>query len=81
MVLSTDGQVSFVFFLYFDVRTGEAVIGFNAGDGVRFFILPGSLTNATQEIEESGNVGIEGYYAYRVDLPEIVSPGGKDTHD
>ena len=79
VVLSSDGQMSFVFFLYFDIRSGEAGIGFNAGDGVRSFSLNGSLTAATQEVEESGNVRIDGYYAYRVDLSEIVAPGGKDV--
>ena len=79
VVLSTDGQMSFVFFLYFDIQVGEAVIGFNAGDGVRSFTLPGSLTNATQEVEEGDNTGIEGFYAYRVDLTEIVVPGGTDV--
>ena len=79
VVMATDGEKSFVFYTYFDIQWGEGTIGFNAGDGVRSFTLNGSLTPATQEVERGSNVGVEGLYAYRVDLPEIISPGGKSN--
>ena len=77
MVLATDGIKSFVLFIYGDVTWGKAGIGFNAGDGVRSYTLPGSLDKSTQEVEESSNVGVEGVYMYRVDQKEIINPGGQ----
>ena len=77
VVMATDGEKSFVFFTYFDIQWGEGTVGFDAGDGVRSFTLNGSLTAATQDIERRSNVDVEGLYAYRVDLPEIISPGGE----
>ena len=74
VVLTTDGEKSFVFFIYTNIQWGEAGIGFNAGDGVRSYTLPGSRSPAAKDIEDSSNVGVEGVYAYRVDLPEIASP-------
>ena len=73
-MLTTDGVKSFVFFIYADVQWGEGGIGFNAGDGVRFFELPGSRTPEAREVEESSNVGVEGVYAYRVDETDIIGP-------
>ena len=77
MVLATDGTKSFVLFIYGDVTWGKAGIGFDAGDGVRSYMLPGSLDESTQEVEESSNVGVEGVYMYRVDQKEIINPGGQ----
>ena len=67
VVLTTDGEKSFVFFIYTDVQWGQGGIGFNAGDGVRSYELPGSRTPEAREVEDSSNVGVEGVYAYRVD--------------
>ena len=77
MVLATDGTKSFVLFIYGDITWGKAGIGFDAGDGVRSYTLPGSLDESTQEVEESSNVGVEGVYMYRVDQKEIIDPGGR----
>ena len=67
VVLTTNGERSFTLFIYTDVQWGEGGIGFNAGDGVRFYELPGSRTPEAREVEDSSNVGVEGVYAYRVD--------------
>lgn len=75
--MATDGQTSFVLFLYNEIQWGQASIGFNAGDGTRFFSLPGVLTTATREIETQSNVGVPGLYIFRVDGPRVVSPDGK----
>ena len=77
MVLATDGTKSFVLFIYGDITWGKAGIGFDAGDGVRSYMLPGSLDESTQEVEESSNVGVEGVYMYRVDQKEVIDPGGR----
>lgn len=78
-MLATDGEKTFVFFVYIDIQWGNGSIGFNAGDGVKSFTLPGSATSAARNVETDGNTGIRGVYAYRVDLLDIVSPGGKST--
>ena len=77
--MATDGNRSFVFFTYTDIQWGEGGVGFDAGDGVRSFTLPGSLTADIQDVEDGSNVGVEGVYAYRVDLQEIVGPGGESN--
>ena len=78
-VLATDGEKSFVFFIYMDIQWGTGGIGFNAGDGVRSFSLNESVTDAARMIEDGSNVGIVGEYAFRVDLQNIISPGGESS--
>ena len=70
--------MTFVFFIYGDIQWGAgANIGFNAGDGTRFFMVPGALTNQTLNIDEGSNVGVTGVYIYRVDLCSVLGPNGK----
>jgi len=40
VVIASDGQQTFVFFIYDEIEWGFANIGFNAGDGVRSFMVP-----------------------------------------
>ena len=75
--MATDGQASFVIFIYSDIQWGIANIGFNAGDGVRFFMIPGALTSQTRNIENGSNVNIPGMYIYRVDQNTVIEPGEK----
>ena len=79
--LGSDRRVSFVVFLYGDMEWGEnAQIGFNAGDFVRSFSLPESLTADTVDIELRSNINEEGVFVFRVDskslpvLLRIVQP-------
>ena len=69
VVLMTDGETSYVCFLYEDIQWGEgASIGFNAGDGTnRSFTVPGALTNETLELANRSNIGRPGVFIYRVD--------------
>ena len=70
VVIAADQQMTFVFFIYGDIQWGDgANIGFNAGDGTRFFMDPSALTNQVLNIDEGSNVGVRGVYIYRVDLP------------
>ena len=78
-VLATDGEKSFVFFIYMDIQWGTGGIGFNAGDGVRSFSLNESVTDAARMIMDGSNVGVVGEYAFHVDLQNIVSPGGESN--
>ena len=74
VVIAADQQMTFVFFIYGDIQWGAgANIGFNAGDGTRFFMVPGSLTNQTLNIDEGSNVGVTGMYIYRVDC-SVLGP-------
>ena len=83
VVMATDGNRSFVFFTYTDIQWGEGGVGFDAGDPIdagddrRGFNLFGSRTGATQNLEEFSNVGVEGVYAFRVDLQNILIPEGE----
>ena len=70
--LGSDQSVSFVVFLYGDMEWGEnAQIGFNAGDGLRSFSLPESLTAETVDIELRSNTNEEGVFVFRVDSKSI----------
>ena len=75
--MTTDGEKSFVFFIYTGIQWGEGGIGFDAGDRRRGFNFIGSQTAATQNLEEFNNVGVEGVYAFQADLQNILSPGGE----
>ena len=67
--------MTFVFFIYHDIQWGDgANIGFNAGDGIRFFMVPGALTRQVLNIDEGSNVGVRGVYIYRVDLCSVLGP-------
>ena len=68
--MGTDGQHSYVTFLYDDIQwtdSGRALAGINAGDGVRSVTLPGSGTEDIRNLTTTSNVGVEGVWMYRVD--------------
>ncbi len=72
MFLYADGLIQWT--------TGEASggtaaqVGFNAGDGTRFSIVPSSRTDAVINITQSSNVGVPGMWVYQVD--EDIRGGG-----
>jgi hypothetical protein len=72
-VLVTDGERSFVFFSYGVIQWSErANIGFDSDSS--YFMLSGALTPASQDIEESSNVGEPGLFVHRVDQENILHP-------
>ena len=74
-VIVADQQMTFVFFIYGDIQWGDAAnIGFDAGDGTRFFMVPHVLRRQTLNIDEGSNVGVTGLYIYRVDLCSVLGP-------
>lgn len=89
-MLISDGTFSFVSFLYADGliqwTTGDASGGtnglggtpaqggFNAGDGERFFSIPGSQTAAILNVFNTSNVGVPGLWTFRVDQNSIALP-------
>ena len=81
-MLATDGNETYVLFLYRDIQWGDSgtTVGFNTGDGARFFNLPESaITEGVLSLENSSNVGPEypGLYIFRVDQADnvMVPPG------
>lgn len=52
----------------------HAQAGFNAGDGVRHYTVPGSRTSSIVNIETTSNIGVAGKYVFRVDEATIVTP-------
>ena len=68
-VLATNGSITFALFLYHDIQWSRVtIIGFNAGDGVKSFTVPESLTaNSVLNLDSTSNVDIPGMYIYRVD--------------
>ncbi|XP_071480508.1 uncharacterized protein [Diadema antillarum] len=87
-VLVTDGRYSFAIFNYGDINwtTGTASngnsctglggtpaqVGFNAGDGVRYYSVPGSRTDDIVDVEEASNVNVTGRYVFRTDSSQII---------
>ena len=90
-ILSTDGRISFVLFYYLEEglnwSTGDASggvgglggtpaqVGFNAGDGARYIVLPGSQTSDVLEFDDKiGNTGVKGNWVFQVDTTVIRDP-------
>ncbi|XP_047398623.1 sushi, nidogen and EGF-like domain-containing protein 1 isoform X17 [Sciurus carolinensis] len=48
-----------------------AQAGFNAGDGRRYFNIPGSRTADMAEVETTTNVGVPGRWAFRIDDAQV----------
>ena len=81
-VLATTKLESFVIFLYADGKiqwtTGdasggsnglggtEALAGINAGDGINFTTIPGSLNSSIINITQTSNIGIPGVWIFKV---------------
>ena len=84
-------MLSFVIFLYADDKiqwtTGKASngtdglggtpaqVGFDAGDGIRYFTVPGSRTDEIINVAETSNVGIPGMWIFRIDGQEVEAAG------
>ncbi|XP_049629341.1 sushi, nidogen and EGF-like domain-containing protein 1 [Suncus etruscus] len=48
-----------------------AQAGFNAGDGQRYFSIPGSRTANMADVEATTNVGVPGRWAFRIDGAQV----------
>ena len=81
-MLSTDGERSFVVFMYLDNgiqwTSGDAnygshglggisaQAGFDSGDGVNFLQFAEAMTDDIVDIENTSNIGDPGYYIFAV---------------
>ena len=69
-MLATSATESFVIFLYADGRiqwANRALAGLNAGDGINYETVPGSLTSRIATISRTTNVGVPGIWMFKVD--------------
>jgi len=79
--MGTDGNCSFVINLYADSeirwtisQDGSSVpaqVGYNAGDGIHFFVIPESITPEIINITSTSNVDIPGVWMFHVDQEDI----------
>lgn len=82
-VIATDGTATYVLFLYRDIQWGtpSTNVGFNAGDGLRFFNLPRPFGSPDfLVLTSASNVGTPGTFMFRVDQEQILLPGGICTY-
>uniref|UniRef100_A0A674GA76 NIDO domain-containing protein n=1 Tax=Taeniopygia guttata TaxID=59729 RepID=A0A674GA76_TAEGU len=93
-VLASDGVICFVLLNYGDLQwttgianqgdphTGlggiPAQAGFNSGDDVHYYNVPGSRTPAVQSLSHRSNLGVPGRWAFRVDHFETTE-GSPET--
>ncbi|XP_034638096.1 sushi, nidogen and EGF-like domain-containing protein 1 isoform X5 [Trachemys scripta elegans] len=56
-----------------------AQAGFNAGDGKRYFNIPGSRTDDIVDVEMTTNVGIPGRWVFRIDDAQVQVGGCNNT--
>ena len=74
--MASNGATSFVFLIYGDIQWGSgAQIGFNAGDGIKSFMVPGARSSSTLNMETMSNVGKPGLFIYRVSGLQIEGIG------
>ena len=82
LVLAMNGNCSFALFLYLDDgiqwTTGddgggsnglggdEAQVGYDAGDYINYYTVPGSMTPDIVDIETTSNIDIPGMYIFQV---------------
>uniref|UniRef100_A0AAZ3NXK6 Sushi, nidogen and EGF-like domains 1 n=1 Tax=Oncorhynchus tshawytscha TaxID=74940 RepID=A0AAZ3NXK6_ONCTS len=56
-----------------------AQAGFNAGDGKRYFNIPGSRTDDVVDVEGTTNVGYPGRWVFRIDNAQVEVGGCNDS--
>ncbi|XP_060075248.1 sushi domain-containing protein 2-like [Ylistrum balloti] len=92
-VLITNGRHSFTIFNYYNITwtTGTASggnpdglggtpaqVGFNAGDGINFYAVNESRTDAIINLPQLSNVQVDGKFVFRIDT-ETIEQGGCNT--
>jgi hypothetical protein len=48
--------------------------GFDAGDAIRYYALPGSMTSSVLNLASSSNCGVAGRWMFRIDGLNIQLP-------
>ena len=64
--------------MYREIQWGRerSTVGFNAGDGVRFYALAQPYTESNITLENDTNINVPGVHVFRVDQDEIYLPSG-----
>ena len=66
-MLATDATTTVALFIYHELQWGrEAQVGFNAGDGLASFSIPGALTFQTLSLNGRSNVREPGVFVYPI---------------
>uniref|UniRef100_A0A8W8I3F3 G-protein coupled receptor 133 n=1 Tax=Magallana gigas TaxID=29159 RepID=A0A8W8I3F3_MAGGI len=80
LVLISNGVHSFAVFMYNVINwTNKAEAGYNAGDGIHYYSVPGSMTDSMLNLPQASNVGVPGQFVFRVDkkttdvIPQILN--------
>ena len=78
-MLAVSGNQTFVIYLYADgliqwTRDGEALAGYNVGDGIFSYTIPLSLKEDIRNITSTSNVGRPGMWVFRVDQEDLFNP-------
>ena len=79
--MATDSIDLYVFFLYSDIQWIQlnnsiiVQIGFNAGNGIDYYSIPDSGTEAMMNITRTSNVGVPGMWVFKASEAVIRSHG------
>ena len=80
ILASSENNQSYVFFLYSDSSmewpgSPYALVGLNAGDGVRHLTIPTSQSEAVLNIAQTSNSRASDMWVFRTDASDIIQPG------
>ena len=78
--MATDGMETFVFFLYANIEWiranpthSPAQVGFDEGDGVNFYVVPGTETDdGVFGLTSSSNIGVDGMWGFKVSGTSVI---------
>ena len=78
-MFAVSGDETYTIYRYADEhiqwsRGGRALVGYNTGDGINGYAVPGSRTEDIVRIASSSNVGVGGIWVFRLDEEELVLP-------
>ncbi|XP_052697868.1 adhesion G protein-coupled receptor B1-like isoform X2 [Crassostrea angulata] len=80
LVLISNEVHSFAVFMYNVINwTNKAEAGYNAGDGIHYYSVPGSMTESMLNLPQASNVGVPGQFVFMVDkkttdvIPQILT--------
>jgi hypothetical protein len=75
-VITTDGYASYTIYNYGQLswyENGKSYALYNGGDGIKYLILPGSLTNDILKLTNLSNIGIPGKWVFNSSIYSSAS--------
>ena len=75
--MAVSGDETYTIYLYADgliqwTLYGNALAGYNAGDGIAYYMIPESLSQEIIHISLTTNVEQPGVWVFRVDRNELI---------